>query len=110
MFILDRYRLQFTFIIRVFCRTGAPIGAFFTDGLRYRDVTLVLQLTEGALWKVIHRLDQGWVKDNRDPENTVFGTALQEHEKFVYDDASCLLTMTFLAKALFSFDALAQLQ
>lgn len=110
IFIPERYRLQFTYIIRVFCWTGARIGAFFTDGLRYRDITLVLQRTEVASWRVIYRLDQRWVKNNRDPENIVFGTALREHEKFVYDDVSCLLTMAVLVKALFSFDTLAQLQ
>jgi len=43
IFITERYRVQTTFIIHVYCWTGARIGAFFTDGLRYKDVTLVLQ-------------------------------------------------------------------
>lgn len=35
IFIPERYRVQTTFIIHVYCWTGARIGAFFTDGLRY---------------------------------------------------------------------------
>lgn len=36
IFILERYRVQTTFIIHVYCWTGARIGEFFTDGLRYK--------------------------------------------------------------------------
>jgi hypothetical protein len=35
MFIPERYRIQSTFIINVFCWTGARLSAFFTGGLRY---------------------------------------------------------------------------
>jgi len=50
------------------------------------------------------------VKNNRDPENIVFGTVLQEHDKFIYDDTSFLLNMAFADKALFGYDTLADLQ
>lgn len=36
IFIPERYRVQTTFIIHVYCWTGARIGAFFTDGVRYK--------------------------------------------------------------------------
>ena len=36
IFIPERYRVQTTFIIHVYCWTGARISAFFTDGLRYK--------------------------------------------------------------------------
>ena len=36
IFIPERYRVQITFIVHVYCWTGARIGAFFTDGLRYK--------------------------------------------------------------------------
>lgn len=36
IYISERYRVQTTFIISVYCWTGARIGAFFTDGLRYK--------------------------------------------------------------------------
>ena len=35
IFIPERYRIQFTFIIRVYCWTGARLSTLFTDGLRY---------------------------------------------------------------------------
>ena len=110
MFTPERYWIQFSFIIRVFYWTGPRIGAYFTNGLRYRDVELVLQRTSKASWKCIYKIDQRWVKNNRDPENVVFGTALQEHDKFIYDDVSLLLAMVFADKALFGFDSLANLQ
>ena len=36
VFIPERYRVQTTFIIHVYCWTGARLSAFFTDGLRYK--------------------------------------------------------------------------
>lgn len=36
IFISERYRVQWTFILHVYCWTGARIAAFFTDGLRYK--------------------------------------------------------------------------
>ena len=35
IFIPERYRLQYTFILRVYCWTGARLSAFFTGGFRY---------------------------------------------------------------------------
>ncbi|KAL8706139.1 MAG: hypothetical protein Q9201_000774 [Fulgogasparrea decipioides] len=66
----------------VFCWTGARIGAFFPTrkddgkGLRYRDVELVLRRIPDSGWKVMYRLDQRWVKNNRDPENIVYTPSL----------------------------------
>jgi hypothetical protein len=103
IFIPERYRIRFTFILRVFCWTGARIGAFFMDGFCYRDIKLVLQRTPKVAWKCIYKIDQRCLKNNRGPENIVFGTVLQEHHKFIYDDddASFLLIMAFADKALF---------
>lgn len=45
IFIHERYRVQTTFLIHVYCWTGARISAFFTDGLRYKvRVRLTLHL------------------------------------------------------------------
>lgn len=52
-----------TFIVRVYCRRGARLSAFFTNGLRYRDVELVLQRTPVGRWRLIYRIDQRWVKN-----------------------------------------------
>jgi hypothetical protein len=35
IFIPERYRLQFTLIFRMYCWTGAKLGAFFTGGFRW---------------------------------------------------------------------------
>jgi len=35
IFISERYWLQYTFILRVYCWTGARLSAFFTGGFRY---------------------------------------------------------------------------
>ena len=32
----------------------------------------MLQRVEGRSWRLIYRLDQRWVKNNRDPENVVY--------------------------------------
>jgi hypothetical protein len=96
IFIPERYRIQFTFISRVYCWTGVRLSALFTNGLRYRDVELVLQRTPTRRWKLIYRIDQRWVKNNRDPENIVFGTAGREHDEFIYDDAAFLLNLAMV--------------
>ena len=106
IFIPERYRIQFTFIIRVYCRTGARLSAFFTDGLRWRDVDLVLQRVPQGGWRLIYNIKQRWVKNNRDPENVVFGAAGKEHEKFVYNDAAFLLAMAIADGALFGYETL----
>ena len=107
----ERYRVQFTFILRVFCWTGARIGSFFDDhALKWRDVTLVLQRVPTGPWRLIFKIDQRWVKGNRDPENVVFGAVGIEHEKFMYDDAASLLTFAILDQVLYGYDSLQDLQ
>ena len=94
-FIHPRNKAQVPFVIAVFCWTGARIGAFFPDqenkdkgGLRYgvisierfkgsfadrlQDIEVVLIRIPSGGWKVIYRIDQRWVKNNRDPEYTVY--------------------------------------
>jgi hypothetical protein len=57
-----------------------------------------------------YKLDQRWVKNNRDPENIVFGTAGREHDLFIYDDTAFLLSMAIADQALFGYETLADLQ
>ena len=73
IFIPERYWVQTTFIIHVYCWTGARIGAFFMDGLWYKvrfrhsrltnslsdylqDV-LILQRVDGRRWRLIYKID-----------------------------------------------------
>lgn len=85
MFIPERYRLQYTLIIRLYCWTGARLSAFFTGGLRLglscrncfatstclrrKDIELVLKRVDPGGWRLIYQIKQRWVKNNRDPEN-----------------------------------------
>jgi hypothetical protein len=86
IFIPERYRLQYTLIIRMYCWTGARLSAFFTGGLRWdvscrngfatstylrrKDIDLVLQRVDSGGWRLIYQVKQRWVKNNRDPINT----------------------------------------
>ena len=69
----------------------------------------MLQRTSTGRWRLIYKIDQRWVRNNRDPENIVFGTAGREHDRFIYDDAAFLLTMAMADKALFGFETFADL-
>ena len=40
-----------------------------------QDIELVIKRIPSGGWKVIYRVDQRWVKNNRDPENIVYGLA-----------------------------------
>ena len=110
IFIPERYRIQFTFIINVYCWTGARLGAFFTGGLHYEDIELVLQRVLGGGWRSIYNISQRWVKNNRDSENVVFNTALKAHEKLIYNDAAFLLPMIIADGVLFGYETLEDLQ
>ena len=109
-FVHPRNKAQIPFIIAVYCWTGARIGAFFPNrdnkdkaGLRYRvgtvcpllihftehrqDVEMVLIRVQTG-WKLIYRIDQRWVKNNSDPENTVY--VLSEYSHYMMTNASAL--------------------
>jgi len=84
----------------------------------------------GRSWRLIYKIDQRWVKNNRDPENIVyvfpfllsfiiflllsadgealfsFGAAAKEHEKLFYNDAGFLLAMAIADGALFGYESL----
>lgn len=106
IFIPERYRVQFTFIIRVYCWTGAPLGAFFTNRLRYKDIDIVLQRVSSGGGRLIYNINQRWVKNKRDTEKVVFGAAGKEHDMSVYNDAAFLLAMAIADDVLFGFDSL----
>jgi hypothetical protein len=92
-FMSGRCRVQFPFLIHEYLCTGARIGAYaplakdkFTKGLRYKvgywpvksylpaevdrlqHIQIVLCRTMNAPWKIGWRVDQTWVKNNRDAE------------------------------------------
>ena len=49
----------------------------------------------------MYRLDQRWVKNNRDPENTTYGASTSQHSVPLFDDTQFLLVMALADKALF---------
>jgi Protein of unknown function (DUF3435) len=106
IFIHERYQIQFTFIIRAYCWTGARLRAFFTGGLRYRDIDVMLQRVPGGGWRAIYNISQRWVKNNRDPKSVVFNSAGREHVKFIYNDAAFLLVIAIADSALFGYETL----
>lgn len=95
---------------------------------------LVLQCVSGRSWRLIYKIDQRWVKNNRDPDNTVyvvsfpltlhcillrgangealssFGAAAKEHKKLFYNDAGFLLAMAIADDAVFGYESLEDVQ
>ncbi|EXJ96194.1 hypothetical protein A1O1_01320 [Capronia coronata CBS 617.96] len=52
IFIPERYRIQVTFLIHVYCWTGARINAFFADGLRYKVCFAVWSLIGSGMLRL----------------------------------------------------------
>ena len=64
----------------------------------------MLQRTFTGRWRLFYRIDQRWVKNNRDPKNVVFCTAGREHDKFIYDTAAFFLDLAMVDRALFVYE------
>ncbi|KAI9765370.1 MAG: hypothetical protein M1840_007450 [Geoglossum simile] len=109
IFIHEQNRVQFTFIFHVYCWTEARLGAFFTGGLHYKDLELVMKHLPGGGWTLIYKIDQCWVKNNCDPDNISFGATGREHAKLLYNDGALLLVMAIADEALFSFNSMEDL-
>ncbi|KAI9770979.1 MAG: hypothetical protein M1840_002683 [Geoglossum simile] len=116
MFIHERNRVQLTFTILIFCFSGARISAFIpnTDkakdrGIRYKDIELFLQRIPDGSWILNYRLDQRFVKNNRDPKNATFGIPFTEHETFKFNTVLFLLALAFADNALFGYSSLSDL-
>ncbi|KAI2844070.1 hypothetical protein CBS12448_9977 [Aspergillus niger] len=77
-------------------------------GLRYKNIELVLFRDTEAPWKIGWRLDQQFVKNNQDPENTIFGTAIWDCDEPIYSGALYLLGMALADNALFGFSSAAE--
>ncbi|KAH1917221.1 hypothetical protein KXV48_008353, partial [Aspergillus fumigatus] len=74
-------------------------------GLRYKNIELVLFRAENAPWRIGWRLDQQFVKNNKDPENTVFGTAIWDCDEPIYSGALYLLALALADDALYGFSS-----
>ncbi|MCJ1359649.1 MAG: hypothetical protein MMC33_009651, partial [Icmadophila ericetorum] len=111
-FIHPHNKAQIPFAIAVFCWTGARTGAFFPDkenkdkgGLPYQDIEVILVRIPSGGWKVIYWINQRWVKNNRDPENTVYGASTSQHGKLLYDGTQYLLALALADKAIFGVNS-----
>lgn len=113
-FISGRYRVEFHFITLQFLCTGSRVSSFTPAstkkkddgrGLRYKNIELVLFRAENAPWRIGWRLDQQFVKNNKDPENTVFGTAIWDCDEPIYSGALYLLALALADDALYGFSS-----
>ncbi|KAF7134197.1 hypothetical protein CNMCM5793_005925 [Aspergillus hiratsukae] len=84
--------------------TGNEIARNDRDEL-YRNIELVSFRAENAPWRIGWRLDQQFVKNNKDPENTMFGTAIWDCDEPIYSGALYLLALTLADNALFGFSS-----
>lgn len=111
-YIPERYRIQFTFILLVYCWTGARIGAFFKGGLRWKDITIALKRTPGKddkKWTALYKLDQRYVKNNPDPENIYYASATKENEFLMFNDTAFLLVLAVADGVVRGIDSLEDL-
>ncbi|EXJ95819.1 hypothetical protein A1O1_00943 [Capronia coronata CBS 617.96] len=58
----------------------------------------------------MYKLDQRFVKNNRDPEDVAFGAAAKEDGRLFYNDAGFLLALAFADGALYGYDTFADLR
>ncbi|PYH42369.1 uncharacterized protein BP01DRAFT_376250 [Aspergillus saccharolyticus JOP 1030-1] len=77
-FMTGRYRVQFHFITLQNLCVGSRVSSLTPAsenkagrGLRYKNIELVLFRDTEAPWRIGWRLDQQFVKNNKDPENTM---------------------------------------
>jgi hypothetical protein len=66
----------------------------------------VLQRVPNDGYRLKYNIMQRWVKNNRDPENIVFGSTGREYKKSISNDAAFLLVMGIGDSALFGFETL----
>ena len=77
------------------------------------DFELVLKRIPIGGWKVIYRVDQRWVKNNRDLENTVY-CSFQSHFQFsrlmilCFVDTQYLLALAFADNSIWGIDTFAR--
>ncbi|KAK2051913.1 hypothetical protein LY76DRAFT_673081, partial [Colletotrichum caudatum] len=99
-FMHERTRIQAAYIIPTYCWSGARISAFFTGGLCYRDIHVDIKRFDNGEIKPVYRLDQRWVKNNRDPENVVFGVSGEGDTTLLYNEITFLLNLALADSAL----------
>ncbi|KAI9045863.1 uncharacterized protein KD926_007166 [Aspergillus affinis] len=105
-----RHRVQFHFITLQYLCAGSRVSSLAPAsenkdgrGLRYKNIDLVLFRADDAPWRVGWRLNQQFVKNNKDPKNTMFGTAIWDCDEPIYAGALYLVALALADNALFGF-------
>ncbi|KAI2791350.1 hypothetical protein POX_c04207 [Penicillium oxalicum] len=100
-----------TLALQLYLFTGARIGAFIPAhedrdkrGLRYKDIELVLFPSPTAPWKVEWKVNQVWLKNNRNPDYTVFGIGIRDTKKPQFASGYVLLAIALQHGALFGIN------
>ncbi|KAJ5711789.1 hypothetical protein N7488_005945 [Penicillium malachiteum] len=102
--------------LQLYLFTGARIGAFIPAhedrdqrGLRYEHITLVLFPSSTAPWKVVWKVNQVWLKGNRNPDYTVFGIGIRDTKRPQFASGYILLALALQHGALFGIETVEDL-
>ncbi|KAJ5291551.1 hypothetical protein N7478_000802 [Penicillium angulare] len=102
--------------LQLYLFTGARIGAFIPPhedkdkkGLRYQDIDLVLFPSTTAPWKVEWKVNQKWLKGNRNPDYAVFGIGIRDTKKPQFASGYLLLALALQHGALFGIKSVEDL-
>ncbi|KAJ5975642.1 hypothetical protein N7481_009349, partial [Penicillium waksmanii] len=115
-FIPGLIKIQILFALQLYLFTGARVGSFMPSdenkgerGLRYEHINLVLFPSPTAQWEVGWRVNQAWLKNNRDPEYTVFGIGIRDSKRSQFASGDLLLGLALGHGALFGIETKADL-
>ncbi|CAP95306.1 Pc21g04090 [Penicillium rubens Wisconsin 54-1255] len=111
IFIPGLLKAIITLALQLYLFTGARIGAFipaYKDrderGLRYKHIDLVLFLSSTAPWKVEWKINQVWLKGNRNPDYTVFGIGIRNTKRPQFASGYILLATALQHGALYGIE------
>ncbi|OQE73307.1 hypothetical protein PENNAL_c0089G11954 [Penicillium nalgiovense] len=97
--------------LQLYLFTGARIGAFIPAhedknerGLRYEHIDLVLFPSSTAPWKLEWRVNQVWLKGNRNEDYTVFGIGIRDTKRPQFASGYILLAIALQHGALFGIE------
>ncbi|KAJ6019330.1 hypothetical protein N7522_001397 [Penicillium canescens] len=115
-FIPGLTKVLILFALQLYLFTGARVGTFMPSdkdkhhkGLRYEDIKLVLFPSSTAPWEVGWRVNQKWLKNNRDEKYTVFGIGIRDSNKPQFASGQLLLALALEHGALFGIETVADL-
>ncbi|CEJ58338.1 hypothetical protein PMG11_06997 [Penicillium brasilianum] len=99
------------FALQLYLFTGARVGSFMPSdenkqerGLRYEHIELVLFPSTTALWETGWKVNQKWLKNNRDSDYTVFGIGIRDSKRPQFASGDLLLGLALVRGALFGIE------